>query len=191
MKVQLLLSFALLAAASFVKADDFDRSEWEEIPINMVDHGTVSARSMEEDVNTLEKRWMYNNKVVTWYNGGDLQNPACYPGKVPRIRDSMRIAAIKDKRKCFWCVKITVTRKHPKRSDLVLRSTRRHTKAKIIDFCPSCDTHGEKVNSSHIDLSLGAFKELGPRSAGELPITWKKVKCYRSKYWPRTPHKKY
>jgi expansin (peptidoglycan-binding protein) len=185
-----------LAAATFVAAD-FDRNLWEEVPAAMYNHGTTSMRrNLADEVaeaNAIDKRakWMYNNHVASWYSGHDLQNPACYPGKVPHIRDDMKIAAIKDHKKCFLCIHVSITKAHPRRSDLILRSTTKTTTAKIIDFCAGCDQKGEKVNDSHIDLSKGAFKDLGSLNDGELPIAWKTTKCFKSKNWPLTPGKKY
>jgi expansin (peptidoglycan-binding protein) len=192
MKFQSLITFACLFTAASVVQADFDRNLWEEVPRDLHEHGTASSFSTEETTSNLDKRaWSYNNKIVTWYSGQDLQNPACYQNSSPRIKDSMKIAAVKDSKKCFWCLKIYLTKKHPKRSDLVLRSTTRTTTVKVIDYCPSCGQGKEKVNSSHVDLSTSAFKELGSMNAGELPITWQRRKCFKSKSWPRTPGKNY
>jgi hypothetical protein len=197
---KLMLPIACLFAATTVVSADFDRELWEEVPAAMVNHGVGAVRrdlaalvNADSEKSSLERRakWMYNNHVGTWYSGHDLQNPMCFKNSSPHISDWMRIAAIKDTRKCFHCIKVSLTRAHPRRSDLVLRSTTKHTIAKIIDYCAGCDQHGEKVNDSHIDLSKGAFRKLAPLSAGEVPISWSTVRCYKSKYWPRTPGKKY
>jgi expansin (peptidoglycan-binding protein) len=195
---KLLLVFAAIAVVSAESAD-FDRDLWEEVPVAMVNLGVGAVRrNLASEVTAangarLSKRakWMYNNHVATWYAGQDLQNPYCYQSSSPRIRDDMRIGAIKDKKKCFWCVKVSLTKAHPRRSDLVLRSTTKQTTIKLIDYCPTCDQKGEKVNSSHLDLSKGAFKDLGKIVDGELPISWKRVNCYKSSKWPLTPGKKY
>jgi len=191
----LLISIALAAVTSV--AADFDRDLWEEVPAAMYNHGIGSVRrNLAEEIaqaNAIEKRakWMYNDHVASWYSGHDLQNPYCYPGKPPHIRDDMKIAAIKDPRKCFQCAHISVIKAHPRRSDLILRSTTKTTTVKIIDKCAGCDQHGEKTNDNHLDLSKGAFQDLASLTAGEVPIAWKQVRCYKSKHWPLTPNQRY
>jgi hypothetical protein len=199
MKLKLLLPIVCVFAASSVitaspAEEDFDTELWEAVPASEYVHarGTL-RRDLADDYNAQqEKRWLYHNKISSWYSGHDLQNPACFPGKAPHIRDNMKIAAIKDHKKCFICADISVTKPHPKRSDLILRSVKGRTKVKIIDYCAGCGTKkGDDVNDTHLDLSIGAFTDLAPKDAGEVPITWKPRRCFKSKNWPRTPGKNY
>jgi hypothetical protein len=203
MKLKLLLPIVCVFAASSVitaspSEEDFDPELWEAVPASEYTHavGTL-RRNLADDYNTeqeLQKRdrWMYNNHVGSWYSGHDLQNPACYPNKAPHIRDDMKIAAIKDHSKCFVCADVYITKKHPKRSDLILRSVKGKTTVKIIDYCAGCGTTGrQKVNDSHLDLSIGAFTDLAKKSDGEVPISWKARRCFKSNDWPKTPGKNY
>ncbi|SPO24850.1 uncharacterized protein UTRI_01352_B [Ustilago trichophora] len=109
-------------------------------------HVEFAARSEGEQ--DLEKRdWVSKWGKVTWYGGGQLNNPAC-GGPTPT--DNSMIAAVKQNGgygKCGETVHIHYKGKM--------------VSVKIVDYCESCEW-------GHFDLSRGAFKKLASLDEGVL-----------------------
>ncbi|CAO3692183.1 unnamed protein product [Umbelopsis ramanniana] len=135
-------------------------------------HGQASVMGAEYANSTLSLDKRGNRG--TWYSGNDLKNAACYdrnglPPYSASIHSLIGAMAMKKFEQCYKCMKIT--NKANKKSVVV----------KIVDKCAGC------VVGKAIDLTPGAFQKIGNLDTGVLDITWKTVKCSKSKYYPSKP----
>ncbi|KAH8554138.1 RlpA-like double-psi beta-barrel-protein domain-containing protein-containing protein [Umbelopsis sp. PMI_123] len=110
----------------------------------------------------------------TWYSGNDLKNAACYdrnglPPYSASIHSMIGAMAMHSFESCYKCMKITN------------RSNKKSVVVKIVDKCAGC------VVGKAIDLTPGAFQKIGNLNTGVLDISWKTVKCGKSKYYPSKP----
>ncbi|KAL1921992.1 uncharacterized protein VTP21DRAFT_10634 [Calcarisporiella thermophila] len=111
---------------------------------------------------------------VTWYDGGNLNNAACYGrnGLKPyNGRNSDMIGAIKGGlNMCYKCIEV--------------RSGGKSVVVKLVDLCAGCAKNG------NIDLTRSAFSKLGNPDAGILNISWRPLsKCPASGNWPKYEEK--
>ncbi|KAF7732539.1 hypothetical protein EC973_003286 [Apophysomyces ossiformis] len=114
----------------------------------------------------------------TWYSGSDLKNAACYdrnglPPYHATVHSMIGAMAMNKFENCYKCMKIT-NNKQRKLSVVV----------KIVDKCAGC-----KVGKA-IDLTPAAFKKIAPKGdldLGVLDISWKPVRCQKSKLYPSRP----
>ncbi|KAI7905307.1 uncharacterized protein BX663DRAFT_541493 [Cokeromyces recurvatus] len=105
---------------------------------------------------------------VTWYNGYDLKEAACFSRNgLPRfdagVNDMIGAMAMHNFEQCNKCMQITNNRQKSKK--IVVQ---------IVDKCAAC-----KIGK-WIDLTPGAFKKLsedGDLDVGVLDISYKPVKC--------------
>lgn len=89
---------------------------------------------------------MVSGAMVTWYGGGQLDNPAC-GGSKPSSSD--HVVAVKQGGQ-FKC------------GDTVhIHHNNKMVSAKVVDYCASCA-------ETHVDMSQGAFKELASLDEGEI-----------------------
>ena len=113
----------------------------------------VAARSDAADLEARDfvSKW----GKLTWYGGGQLQNPAC-GGPTPT--DSSHIVAVKAHGGYGEC------------GDTVhIHYNGKMVSATVVDYCESCEW-------GHFDASKGVFKALAPLSQGVLePIHFKLI----------------
>ncbi|ORY94659.1 hypothetical protein BCR43DRAFT_476486 [Syncephalastrum racemosum] len=114
----------------------------------------------------------------TWYSGGDLNDAACYDRKgldsfSATIHDLIGAMAMDDFEECYKCMQIT-NNKNKKLSVVI----------KVVDKCAGCEV------GKAIDLTPAAFQKVAPGGdldLGVLDISWKPVKCPKSKLFPAKP----
>ncbi|KAJ2956719.1 hypothetical protein NQZ79_g7478 [Umbelopsis isabellina] len=130
-------------------------------------HGvaTVMGAEYTNSTSTLDKRYR-----GTWYSGNDLKNAACYdrnglPPYSASIHSLIGAMAMHKFESCYKCMKITNKKNH------------KSVVVKIVDKCAG----------KAIDLTPGAFAKIGNLNDGVLDITWKAVRCSKSKYYPSKP----
>ncbi|KAI8334945.1 hypothetical protein BC941DRAFT_453945 [Chlamydoabsidia padenii] len=159
--LSILLALAITLLAVVVKAEEENS-------------GIATMMKFESSDITLNKRAQRG----TWYSGADLKNAACYdrnglPPYSATIHSMIGAMAMRKFENCYKCMKIT-NNKNKKLTVVV----------KIVDKCAGC-----KVGKA-IDLTPAAFKKLAPGGnldLGVLDISWKPVRCAKSKLYPSKP----
>lgn len=117
---------------------------------------------------------------ITFYEGQDLKNSACYGRNGLRIYDAKPTDAIaamwmKDFEMCYQCIEIKNGKKSVK-SIIV----------KVIDKCAGCPPHKKNV-----DLTRSAFSQLAAVSVGRVEIIWRPLPiCPKTGAWPTFEQKK-
>ncbi|KAI9481039.1 MAG: hypothetical protein EXX96DRAFT_565139 [Benjaminiella poitrasii] len=126
------------------------------------------ARVMDFSNDIIDASAVDKRDRVTWYNGRDLKEAACFSRNgLPRfdahVNDMIGAMAMHGFEQCHKCMKITNNRQKSK--SIVVQ---------IVDKCAAC-----KIGK-WIDLTPGAFKKLssdGDLDVGVLDISFKPVNC--------------
>ncbi|KAJ7937152.1 RlpA-like double-psi beta-barrel-protein domain-containing protein-containing protein [Mycena leptocephala] len=98
--------------------------------------------------------------IVTWYTGHDLLNPSCWSNTAWTPTDESFVCALTLK---GWddkpqCLKFLEVCNSPKKCVFV----------RVVDSCAGC-----AKNSKHVDLTRGAFSQLGSLDQGVLQVQWR------------------
>ncbi|EST06369.1 RlpA-like double-psi beta-barrel domain protein [Kalmanozyma brasiliensis GHG001] len=110
-------------------------------------HVEMAARSTSTDEENEKRDFVAKNGKVTWYGGGQLNNPAC-GGPTPN--DNSYIAAVKKNGGYGSC------------GDTVhLHYNGKMVSVKIVDYCESCEW-------GHFDITRGSFRKLANLNQGVL-----------------------
>ncbi|CAG8500900.1 8805_t:CDS:1 [Paraglomus occultum] len=130
------------------------------------------ATLMQNDASDLAKRDF--GAQITWYDGNDLKNSACYGRnglKVYNAKPSDFIGAMsmRNFEMCYKCIQIKNG-----------RSSVKTIIVKIIDLCAGCDP-----KKKNVDLTPGAFRKLANLDDGRVEIVWRPLpNCPKTGAWP-------
>jgi len=153
-----LLTFALLALFA-IAATALDSEGWHTAEATVMDYSLAKRQNAAE---------------ITYYEGEDLKNAACYGrnGLKPfNAKPSDFIAAMwmRNLEFCYQCIEVRSGKKKVKTITV-----------KVIDKCAGCPT-GKK----NVDLTRTAFEKLAPLSEGRVAIQWRPIpKCPQKGAWP-------
>ncbi|CAG8441176.1 13845_t:CDS:1 [Ambispora leptoticha] len=136
--------------------------------------------------NLIDERNYFNhtkrvNAQITYYEGNDLKNSACYgrnglPVYNAKPTDMIAAMSMSGFEMCYKCIQI---KNHKKKVVTVT--------VKVIDKCAGCP-----VGGNNVDLTITAFSKLADPVDGRVEIVWRPLpKCPTKGRWPTFEVKKH
>jgi len=132
------------------------------------------ATLMDNDLTGLAKRDNKYNAQVTWYDGQDLNNAACYGSSGVQVynakpTDFIGAMWMRNLEMCYQCLEIKNGK--AKVESIIV---------KIVDKCAGCPPDGKNV-----DLTQTAFQKLASLDDGRIEIVWRPLpNCPKTGAWP-------
>ncbi|CAG8492050.1 10235_t:CDS:1 [Ambispora gerdemannii] len=138
----------------------------------------LDQRSLVDKTHTVEKRV---NAQITYYEGQDLKNSACYgrnglPVYNARPTDMIAAMAMSGLDMCYKCIEI---KNHKKKVVTII--------VKVIDICGGCPP-----GKNNVDLTKTAFSKLANPIDGRVEIVWRPLpNCPTKGKWPKFEKRKH